>query len=323
MSAGRTPGPHAKKCSPGGGVGYALSSFMSADSIANDRTVLAPDGTTIAYGVRGSGPAIVLTNGLATSSYFWKYLAPHWAARHTVITWDMPGHGRSGPARSDATATLEGMPSLIERVMVAAGVERAVQIGWSVGCQVVLEMYRQRAARCQALVLLFGPAAHALSGTKLPVSGGFLDSMLRGPAGLSFATVLLRGAQIARLPGAVPLIRQLGLVGTASDADVRGLIREMMDIDIATARKLACSAEDHSAVDVLRRLAVPLLIMAGDRDPFAPPAAIGERMHELAKGSEYVRLPEGTHSALLDHVPQIAGTVDTFLRQRVERLTAN
>ncbi|HEX5656218.1 MAG TPA: alpha/beta hydrolase, partial [Polyangiales bacterium] len=264
---------------------------MSVARISNDRTLLAADGTTIAYGVQGSGPAIVLTNGLATTSYFWKYLAPHWAARHTVITWDMPGHGRSGPARSDATAAIEGMPAIIERVMLAAGVERAVQIGWSVGCQVVLELYRQRAARCQALVLLFGPAAHALRGTRLPLSGGILDTMLRGPGGVTFARVLLTGAQLARLPGIVGIIRRLGLVGSASDEDVRGLIREMMDIHTPSARKLACSAEDHSGLDVLKRLAVPLLIMAGDRDPFAPPAEIGERMHELAKGSEYVRLP--------------------------------
>jgi pimeloyl-ACP methyl ester carboxylesterase len=296
---------------------------MPAAPIHNDRTVLAPDGTTIAYGVHGSGPAIVLTNGLATSSYFWKYLAPHWAARHTVVTWDMPGHGQSGPARSDLSASIEGMPAILERVMVAAGVERAVQIGWSVGCQVVLEMYRQRAARCRALVLLFGPAGHALSGTRLPLSGSTLDAMLRGPAGITFAGVLLRGAQLARLPGVVGLTRQLGLVGTASDEDVRGLIREMLAIHVPSARKLACSAEDHSGLDVLRRLAVPLLIMAGDRDLFAPSAAAGERMHALAKGSEYVRLPEATHSALLDHVPQIASTVDSFLRQRVDRLSAN
>jgi pimeloyl-ACP methyl ester carboxylesterase len=215
------------------------------------------------------------------------------------------------------------MPAIVERVMQAAGVERAVQIGWSVGCQIVLELYRQRAARCQALVLLFGPAAHALSGTRLPLSGSALDALLRGPAGVTFASVLLRGAQLVRLPGIVALIRQLGLVGHASDVDVRGLIREMLTIHAPSARKLACSAEDHSGLDVLRQATVPVLIMAGDRDPFAPPAQIGERMHELAKGSEYVRLPEGTHSALLDHVPQIAGAVDAFLRKRVQRLSAN
>lgn len=291
--------------------------------IDNDRTVLAPDGTSIAFSVSGSGPAIVLTNGLTTSSFFWKYLRPHWAARHTVITWDLPGHGQSGPARSDVSASIEGLPAILERVMQAAGVERAVQIGWSVGCQVVLEMYRQRASRCQALVLLFGPAEHALSGTKLPISGSMLEMLLRGPAGTAFANVLLNGAQVARIPGCVALLRELGLVGTASDDDVRGLIAELMRVDAVTARKLACSAEDHSGLDLLRRITIPLLIMAGDRDPFAPPAAIGERMHELAKGSEYVRLPEATHSALLDHVPQISGTVDTFLRRRVERLNAN
>jgi pimeloyl-ACP methyl ester carboxylesterase len=291
--------------------------------IDNDRTVRAPDGTTIAYSVAGSGPALMLTNGLTTSSFFWKYLRTHWLARHTVITWDLPGHGQSGPAQSDSSASIAGLPVIMERVMQEAGVERAVQIGWSVGCQVVLEMYRQRAARCQALVLLFGPAAHALTGTKLPISGQLLDRLLRGPAGLPFAATLLKGAQVARLPGLVNLLRELGLVGSASDDDVRGLIAELLSVHPETGRRMAISAQEHSALDVLRRLTVPLLIMAGDRDPFAPPAEIGERMHELAKGSEYLRLPEATHSALLDHVPQISGAVDAFLQQRVERLSAN
>lgn len=291
-------------------------------SIDNHRSVLASDGSSIAYSVVGSGPALMLTNGLTTSSYFWKYLRPQWAARHTVITWDLPGHGQSGPARSDASAVMDGLPAIMERVMHAAGVERAVQIGWSVGCQVVLEMYRQRPARCEALALLFGPAEHTLRGTRLPVSGALIDGLLRSPAGATFANLAVHGAQVARLPGLVPLLRRLHLVGTASDEDVHGLIKELLRVHPPTARKLACSAEDNSGLDVLRRVAVPVLIMAGDRDPFAPLTA-SRQMHALAAGSEYIRLPEATHSALLDHVPQISAAVEDFLQRAIERPTVN
>jgi haloacetate dehalogenase len=72
----------------------------------NDRELRAPDGTRIAYAIAGSGPALVLTNGLTTTTTFWKYLRPIWLQRHTIVTWDMPGHDNSGPAASDAGATI-------------------------------------------------------------------------------------------------------------------------------------------------------------------------------------------------------------------------
>jgi pimeloyl-ACP methyl ester carboxylesterase len=42
--------------------------------------------------------------------------------------------------------------------MAAAGIERAVQVGWSTGCQVVLETYRHAPERCEALVKTTTPA---------------------------------------------------------------------------------------------------------------------------------------------------------------------
>ena len=290
-------------------------------TIENHLTVSAPDGTSIAYAVAGKGPALVLTNGLTTTSFFWKYLRPQWLRRHTVVTWDFPGHGGSAAARSDRSASIEGQPAILARVMDAAGVQHATQIGWSVGCQVVLEMYRQLPARCDALVTLFGPAEHALSNTALPVPGAWIDAVLAQPRGAELARVIQRVVQAATLPGAAPLLRGLGLIGEGtSTADLRQLITELGRVDAATGQRMARSAEAHSAHAVLAGLRVPLLIMAGDKDPFAPPRRVGVPMHRAAPGSELVRLPRATHTALLDHADQIGAVVDDFLRRRVKPL---
>lgn len=280
--------------------------------IDNNLMVPAPDGTRIAYSVTGRGPALVLTNGLTTSSFFWKYLQPRWRGMHTVITWDLPGHGRSGPAQSDASATIEGQPALLARVMDAAGVTSAVQLGWSVGCQVVLELYRQLPARCTALGVLFGPAEHALTSTALPVPGAFLHALLNHPRGVGSAALVQRLAQLAALPGGPALARALGLVG-AADADVRQLLSDLGRLHSSTGQRMALSAEAHSALDVLRTLQVPLLILAGGRDQFAPPARVGAPMHAAAPKSELVVLDAATHTALLDHADQIGDAVDHFL----------
>jgi len=286
--------------------------------IDNNHRVTADDGTVIAYSVSGEGPALVLTNGLTTSSFFWKYLRTGWIAHHRVITWDLPGHGRSGPARSSLSATIAGQPALLAKVMAAAGVTQATQIGWSVGCQVVLEVYRQRPELCNALITLFGPAEHALRNTALPVPGSWLEALLGHSRGTYFAMLVQRLAQAATLPGAAAVLRKTGIIGEdTSTADLRQLINDLGAVHSSTGRRMAVSAEAHSAWDVLGAVHVPYLIMAGDRDAFAPPRRVAMRMHGASPGSELVRLPRATHTALLDHADQIAVVIDDFIRRRV------
>jgi len=106
----------------------------------NDKSLLAPDGTRIAYGVTGRGPALMLTNGLTTTTRFWKYLRPMWREKYTVITWDFPGHGGSAPAASLRSATVEAQPAIMAAILDQLGIDAAVHVGWSVGSQVVLEL---------------------------------------------------------------------------------------------------------------------------------------------------------------------------------------
>jgi len=286
--------------------------MLGARMIDNNLMVPGPDGTRIAYSVSGRGPALVLTNGLTTSSFFWKYLQPRWRDTHTVITWDLPGHGRSGPALSDASASIAGQPQLLARVLDAAGVASAVQLGWSVGCQIVLELYRQLPERCTALGALFGPAEHALNNTALPVPGAWLHALLNHQGGVATAAVVQLLAQAAALPGGPSVARALGLVGS-TNADVRQLLSDLGRLHSSTGQRMALSAEAHSALDVLPTLQVPLLILAGGRDQFAPPARVGAPMHKAAPRSELVLLEDATHTALLDHADEIGDAVDHFL----------
>jgi len=64
--------------------------------------VLTRDGVDIYFEVHGSGPALLLTHGYSATSEMWRGQVEAFAADHTLITWDMRGHGRSdSPATSD------------------------------------------------------------------------------------------------------------------------------------------------------------------------------------------------------------------------------
>ncbi len=286
----------------------------------NDRTVLGPDGTRISYSVAGHGPALVLTNGLTTTSTYWKYLRPLWLRRHTVITWDLPGHGTSGPAHTARAATIEGQPEILARVMDAAQVERATQIGFSVGCQVVLEMARQQAARCDAIVALLGPAGRMLDTTALPLSGRTLARLLQHTPRALFTPIYRVLAKAAALPGTHHLARGFRLAGPrTSNEDIALIISAVSQAHPATIHQLAISALTHSAHDVLPKLGMPMLVVAGESDPFAPIELVGQALHQAAPGSELTRIAKGTHTAMLEDPYAIADAVDTFVAKQLAR----
>lgn len=273
-----------------------------------------PDGTVVSFECVGQGPALVLTNGLTTTSTFWKYLKPLWAQRHTVVTWDLPGHGDSTPARTPWAATIEAQPTLLAQVMTAARVDQAVHIGFSMGSQLVLEMYRQHPERCTALVSLLGGAGNVLSTTRLPLEGSSLQWLMQRPDAV-FSALYRLFVGVTGLPiVSHRTSRALGVVGARSKADD---FREMADhlgrVHPATLRRMALSAEVHSVFDVLGKINVPLLIVSGDRDTFAPPELTGVRMQRAAKGSELVRLPGVTHFGMLEEPQRIADVIERVI----------
>jgi pimeloyl-ACP methyl ester carboxylesterase len=286
--------------------------------LMNDRSLDAADGTRIAYGVAGTGPALMLTNGLTTSTSFWKYLRPLWLAHHTVVTWDLPGHGSSGPSASVEGATIEALPAIMGRVLEAAGVEQAVHVGWSVGSQIVLEMYRQYPARVRALATLFGPAGKALENTRLPLSGKRLEQLASYSQAERVVSLLTKIAGLPLSRHVSTMLRKAHLVGLqTSEEDLREIFDHIARLDARTLPLLTLSCQRHSAYDVLPGLAVPLLIMAGGDDPFMPLASVAVPMHEAAPGSELVVLKTATHSALLDFPAEIAQYVEDFLARRL------
>jgi pimeloyl-ACP methyl ester carboxylesterase len=280
----------------------------------NDASLRTEDGTRIAYRVEGDGPAIVLTNGLTTTTTFWKYVRPVWLQRHTVVTWDLPGHGNSSPAQSGDSATVEAQARFITQIMRAIGITRAAQVGWSTGTQVVLETYRRYPELCQSLVMMLGGAGHALSQTRLVVGGASIDWLARTLPQQVFAGACRVLSSGFRKPGALQLGRWSGVIGPhVSAADMQQLTDHIASVDFGTLQRMLGSFQAHTAQSALATLRVPLLIVSGDEDNFAPTETVGLALKRAAPSSELLRLPKGTHTALLEEPALIAEAVERFL----------
>lgn len=116
-------------------------------------SVRAADGNTIRYEVAGRGePTLVLVHGWAFDRHLWDGLVPRLAARHRVVTLDLPGHGESGRTRAEWTMAAFGED--VKAVVAAVGATEILLVGHSMGGPVVLEAARRMPERVRGIVLV-------------------------------------------------------------------------------------------------------------------------------------------------------------------------
>ena len=92
--------------------------------------------------------------------------------------------------------------------------------------------------------------------------------------------------------------------------------RHMAFLDPIVLMKMADAMRAHSARDLLTRIDVPTLIVAGELDPFTPPA-LAHTMHEEIPDSELVVLEGASHGAVIEKPDDVNFAVTSFLERRL------
>jgi len=102
-------------------------------------SVLAKDGVTVSYDVRGRGNiALVFIHGWCSNRTFWYEQLDTLAQKYKVIAIDLPGHGESGRNRKKWSIT--SFADDVELVLESIEIKRAVLIGHSMGGLVSLKV---------------------------------------------------------------------------------------------------------------------------------------------------------------------------------------
>lgn len=311
---------------------------MSAHPLAQDhgatvddgdgawRTVAAPDGTDIAWLLEGPAGAlpVVLCNGIACSDAYWFGVAPRLAADRPVLRWDYRGHGRSGDPVDTHRVDVRASAEDLEAVLDAAGVERGLLVGHSYGVQVALEAYRQVPERVAALVAVAGAPRLPPGDRPLLTRGRAADtgdSLLQALQAFACSRPDLARRTwdtVWSSPAVHPLARLVGGTTLAAPPEVmQGYFTHVRDRDPQLLLDMIRAMQAHQADDVVERLDVPLLVLAGDRDRLTPLPVL-RRLAFAAPRGELAIMHGGAHTLPAEHPGWVVEAITRFVGEQLE-----
>ncbi len=247
-------------------------------------TVRSDDGVILSAEEAGSGPAIVLLHGLtATRRYVLMGSRTLERSGHRVLAYDARGHGRSAPAPDPSAYTYERLAADVRAVLDAAGVQRALLVGASMGAHTALCFALDHPERVGALAL---------------VTPAYDPARARDAGELARWDRLAAGLREGGVEGFVRAY-ELDGVPPAWRATVERVLRQRLASHehpsaVADALEALPRSAPFARIEELGAIAVPSLVVAS-RDEADPghPLALGERYAEALPDGELLVEAEG------------------------------
>ncbi|MFK0253178.1 alpha/beta fold hydrolase [Streptomyces sp. NPDC090445] len=274
--------------------------------------VRSEDGVPLHVVVEGSGPPVVLSTGLAMAWFDWDPVAALLvAAGRTVIRFDRPGHGLSGPAADPPTAAGEArrIAGLLDALGPVGGA-RVTVAGHSIAAfhaEAFARLYPERTA---ALVLVDGSVEeqpHAVLPAGLRTGAARALGRALTAAGLPAAlgpAARRAAVRLSRTGGADPAARDLVRRCYRTGRVWRGILLENARYPDMAAEVLALRSR--------RPLAAPATVLAGyDGSGSATALHWLDRQRGLAAalGARFETAAPSGHLVMLDRPAQTARAV--------------
>jgi pimeloyl-ACP methyl ester carboxylesterase len=260
------------------------------------------DGAHLYVEVHGpaDAPTLILTHGWGLDSTIWFYARRALAGRYRVVTWDLPGMGRS-----KGSISLDSFAANLARVAAWAD-GPVILVGHSIGGMTIQTLLRNGEPatrdRIRGVVLLNTTYTNPL---KTMIWPGLMTA-LRRPilAPMMRMAILLQplvwlSAWQGYLNGSAHAANRLGFgrFVTRSQLDHNTLLATRNPPGASGRGNLAMFAWD--ATDAAADLNAPLLVIAGERDIVTKLEA-GERIASSAPRGRLVRVAGVNHMGLLE-----------------------
>lgn len=251
----------------------------------------------VTYESKGAGPdAIVFLHGIGGDAWSFALQLDAMAPTRRAVAWNMPGYGGSPAVASLSFADLA---SALEELLDRLKIERADLFGHSIGGMVALEFAATRPGRVRSLILC---ATTPSFGNK---DGTFNEQFLKARLG-----PLDAGKTMAELAStAIPAV-----IGPGADpAGVALVQKSMSGIPVDAYRTVVKCLVTFDRRTSLGGIAAPTLLIAGERDPNAPPRSMA-KMAEAMPNARFAEIAGAGHLMPNERPAEINRLIADFLR---------
>lgn len=274
------------------------------------------DGTPIYYEVRGEGPPVFLCYGLACLMNHWTHQVKYFSKDYQTILFDYRGHHNSPAPENRENLTLDAICRDIKALADHLGIEKASFWGHSYGVQILLRFYDMYPTAVSNMVFINGFASNPIKGMfgVDAVSTAF-RLFKRGYQTLPETIGTLWRSAVTSA-WAIPLSSLAGgfNLSLTSLRDIEVYARGVAAMDIDIFITLFEQMMNYDARPVLDRVECPVLIISGNKDGVTP-YAHQEKMHRSIRGSQFMRVPYGSHCTQLDLPDFVNLRIEKFLKE--------
>ncbi|GAB2803992.1 alpha/beta hydrolase [Halomonas shantousis] len=216
---------------------------------------------------------VVLVHGLGVSGAYFGPTLERLGRDFDVYAPDLPGHGKSGtPSQA---LDIAGLAGALLGWLEAMGIERAMLVGHSLGCQTVVEAALRQPARIERLVLI-GP-------TRDPAVHGLPAQFLRAVVACSFERpTLIRH-----------FIRDYARMGPRLLPEARAMMKDPVETKLA-------------------ELMQPVMLVRGGRDLIASQRWL-DRMARLLRTDRVAVIPAWGHNVNYSAAERLSAAIRPFL----------
>ena len=281
-------------------MGEPPPGFLSAHAKTN--------GTRLHYVRGGAGPAIVLLHGFPEDWVAYKALMPRLAERFTVVAIDLPGIGRSAPARGGyETANLAAH---IHALANALTLERPYVVGHDLGGLTTYAYVRRYPDSLRGAMIVDVPVP-GVAGWDEAVAGNWLIPFIQQPG---LAEQMVPGRQAAFLGWCYNIGR--GFTPEQRAYYIEGYNEPQLHAAFEIYRGFPKDGEWNAAQTAPN--AVPVVIAIGANSFFAPFVTTFVEGYR-AKGLTHVEsalIPDATHYLLADNPSAVAELIERYAGHR-------
>lgn len=275
-----------------------MGSTAESPAVSHKAT-LEVEGCQLSFVIRGSGPPVVLIQGVGVHGSGWDPQVEFLSQKYTCLTFDNRGIGNSQP--SGAPLAIDRMARDTVALMDHLGWASAHVVGHSMGGPIALQLALEFPQRVKSLSLLC-TSANGADLTKLSLEMLWLGMRTR-----------IGSRRMRRLAFLEIVMPDTYLKAVDRDQVAKDLARlfghDLGDTPAIVMKQLR-ALRSFNATDRLHELgAIPTLVVSAPHDRIAKPAS-GKALAGGVPGALYVEIPDAAHGVTIQRAPDINALLD-------------